>query len=252
MYIVVIEDERGALVSEHALYEGSLTLGRTPENDILLPSNTVSRHHARLSLEGMSAFIADLSSSNGVLVDDHRIRQTTRVDERNQIRIGEFRVYLERATGKLRAHQSGIGTAIVLPDHAHAKLMIISGNDVGREYLMFEPVICIGRTDENDITLADVSVSRHHARIKRNDDGSYTITDLDSSNGSWVNGRRISSPVRLRHGERLQFGNIECMLVDVEGKRHRRRPALPPQLIFFGAVLLAALIGVLLTLSLMS
>ena len=251
MYIVVVEDERGALVCEHALYQGSITLGRTPENDVVLPSTTVSRNHARLNLEGLSAFITDLGSSNGVLVDDLRIRQATAVDESHHIRIGEFRVYLERATGKLRTTTEGIGTAIVLPEQAHAKLVVIGGPDVGREHLMFEPITCIGRTDENDVTLADVSVSRHHARIKRQDDGAYVVTDLNSSNGSWVNGRKVAQSARLWHGERLQFGNVECMLVDVEG-RGRGRRKLPPGVTFAIAVVVAAVLGVALTLTLMN
>ncbi len=123
MYIVVVQDERGALISEHALFEGQLTLGRTADNDIVLPSNTVSRHHATLFMEGLTAY------------------------EGTVVRVGEYHVYLERATGKLRPSQAGINTAIVTPDQAHAKLVVVAGPQAGREMLLFDPIVCIGRTD---------------------------------------------------------------------------------------------------------
>ncbi len=242
MYIVVVEDERGALMSEHALFEGSLTLGRTADNDVVLPSSTVSRHHARLWLEGLTTYIDDSGSSNGVLVEDMRIKGPTPVNESSHIRIGEYRVFLERATGKLKATQSGINTAIVHPEQAHGKLVVVSGPRAGAENLLFDPIVCIGRTDENDITLADVSVSRHHARLKRQDDGSYIVTDLNSSNGTLLQGRRIGQSARAWPGDRVQFGNVECMLVDPQGKGRGGR--MQRQWVTLGlAVLGAALLG---------
>ena len=246
MYIVVVEDERGALMSEHALFEGQLTLGRTADNDVVLPSSTVSRHHARLYIEGLSTYVVDEGSANGVLVDEVRIKGATPVHESTSIRIGEYRVFLERATGKLKPSQQGINTAIVNPDQAHAKVVIVSGPQAGRECLLFDPIVCIGRTDENDVTLADVSVSRHHARIKRQDDGSYIITDLNSSNGTLLQGRRIGQSARAWPGDRVQFGNVECMLVDPSGKGRARQRK---QWVVFGlAVLGAAVLGALVSL----
>lgn len=247
MYIVVVEDERGALISEHALFEGRLRLGRTPENDVVLPGSAVSRHHAEVFLEGLSAYITDLGSSNGVLVDDVRIREATAIHESSQVRIGEFRVFLERATGKLKPSQVGINTAIVHPEQAHGKLVVSSGPQAGREHLLFEPIVCVGRTDENDITLADVSVSRHHARLKRQDDGSYIVTDLASSNGTLLEGRRVSPSARAFHGDRVQFGSVECVLVDPQGKGQRRRGS--RQWLVFGLLVLgAAALGALVSL----
>lgn len=247
MYIVVVEDERGALISEHALFEGELTLGRTTENDVVLPSGAVSRRHARLYIQGTAAYIADLGSSNGILVDDVRIRQSIQVTESSQIRIGEFRVFLERATGRMQAPQGGINTAIVHPEQAHGKLVVTGGPQAGREHLLFEPIICIGRTDENDVTLADVSVSRHHARLKKQDDGSYIVTDLSSSNGTAVRGKQISPTGRARHGNRITFGSVECVLVNPAGKGRSGRPN--QHILLFGLALVgAAALGVLVAL----
>lgn len=248
MYIVVVEDERGALVGEHVLSGQPLQLGRTPDNDIVLPSGAVSRRHATIYLRNGAAYITDEGSSNGVLVGDQRIREATQIDEGSQIRLGEYRVFLERA--QRRAPQEGINTAIVRPDQAHGKLVVVAGNQAGREHLLFEPIIAVGRTDENDVTLPDVSVSRHHARLKRQDDGSYVLTDLNSSNGTLVHGRRLTGAARIWHGDRVQFGNIECMLVDPSGKGRSNRQL--RQFAFYGLLVFgAAIIGALASLLLM-
>jgi hypothetical protein len=55
--------------------------------------------------------------------------------------------------------------------------------------------IRIGRTPDNDITLADLDVSRHHAELRRNPDGSSEIIDLNSHQGTYVNGDRITHKV---------------------------------------------------------
>jgi pSer/pThr/pTyr-binding forkhead associated (FHA) protein len=63
VFVVVVEDERGALVAESALLDGSLTIGRTDENDLILDDPRISRHHARLTLEGLGVALADLGSA---------------------------------------------------------------------------------------------------------------------------------------------------------------------------------------------
>src|SRR5580692_3931050 len=52
--------------------------------------------------------------------------------------------------------------------------------------------IRIGRTPDNDIALTDLDVSRHHAELRRNPDGSFEIIDLGSHGGTYVNGERIT------------------------------------------------------------
>ena len=53
----------------------------------------------------------------------------------------------------------------------------------------------IGRTPDNDLVLSDLDVSRHHAELRKSPKGTYEIVDLGSHNGTFVNGRRVSSAV---------------------------------------------------------
>lgn len=67
--------------------------------------------------------------------------------------------------------------------------------------------ITIGRSRSNDIVLSDMSVSRQHAQISRSDYGTYSITDCNSRNGTYVNGQRISGTVTLNENDFVRIGN---------------------------------------------
>ena len=70
----------------------------------------------------------------------------------------------------------------------------------------------IGRKDENDITIDwDQAVSRRHAEVELVS-GCWFVTDLDSANGTWVNGRRIEAKKALRVGDELRIGDTNLWL----------------------------------------
>ena len=64
----------------------------------------------------------------------------------------------------------------------------------------------IGRTQECDLRIADLSVSRRHAQLDRGEDG-WLLSDLGSHNGTRVNGWLVREPVPVRPGDVLQFGS---------------------------------------------
>ena len=66
------------------------------------------------------------------------------------------------------------------------------------------PLISIGRGAENDLILDDVQVSRHHAQLKLHQ-GAYSLTDMGSTNGSYVNGQRITE-IALGPGDIIEVG----------------------------------------------
>ena len=69
----------------------------------------------------------------------------------------------------------------------------------------------IGRAQANGIWLNEVhGVSRYHARIKR-DNGRYLFSDMNSSNGSYVNGKRVFEPVYLNDGDEVQVGEAKLI-----------------------------------------
>lgn len=75
----------------------------------------------------------------------------------------------------------------------------------GREVVLGESPVVIGRLSECDIAIEDPNISRRHATVTALD-GSFRITDLGSTNGTKVNGARISSQFELSHGDEITVG----------------------------------------------
>ena len=73
----------------------------------------------------------------------------------------------------------------------------------------------VGRGPGASLRLADVTVSRHHAELRHVGDG-WMVRDLGSMNGTQVNGLRITTPVRVRPGDRVQFGAVAFVLTWTE------------------------------------
>ena len=90
---------------------------------------------------------------------------------------------------------------------ARARLVILDGGFAGMEYEIDRPETLIGRNPTTDVTLLDESISREHALVLLEEEsGSFQIEDLQSTNGTWVNGKRVRS-APLQDGDEIQIGH---------------------------------------------
>jgi len=83
-------------------------------------------------------------------------------------------------------------------------LVAVGGPDRGKVFELDEPVVSIGRDESSHVCLADMRVSRNHAQVVRRAD-EHQIVDLESRNGTFVNGTRIGAG-RLKVGDVIQVG----------------------------------------------
>jgi tetratricopeptide (TPR) repeat protein len=86
-----------------------------------------------------------------------------------------------------------------------AFLTVLSGREVGTVHRLGQGESVIGRGVEADVQIIDNGVSRRHAKIVRDPDGTTKIVDLGSTNGTYVNGRRVDVE-SLREGDRIRIG----------------------------------------------
>jgi len=84
-------------------------------------------------------------------------------------------------------------------------LEVIEGPGAGRQILLDRPII-IGRGTGVDLQLEDGEVSRRHAKISPEPDGSATVEDLGSTHGTFVNQNELMGPARLDAGDELLLG----------------------------------------------
>jgi pSer/pThr/pTyr-binding forkhead associated (FHA) protein len=92
------------------------------------------------------------------------------------------------------------------------RLEAVSGNATGFTIVVDERLV-IGRQSEGPGKLAeDPELSRHHAEIARGENGLFTITDLASTNGTFVNGERLEHPAQLALGDEIGIGGTKLVV----------------------------------------
>lgn len=107
--------------------------------------------------------------------------------EHDKLRTGEFRLL-----ARLQQGEGGVGAgSLLLPS--------------GDRHILDDRVATVGRLPDCEITLSDTNVSRRHAEIRPHGDG-FVVVDLGSTNGTKVNGVRVTERT-LRDGDELTFGN---------------------------------------------
>lgn len=95
-----------------------------------------------------------------------------------------------------------------------AKLVVLNAGLTGRSQELQADKVSIGRVEDNTLQLAEPSVSSHHCEVfMRGKD--VVVKDLDSTNGSYINGEKITESV-LQPGQTLRLGQVELRL-EVEG-----------------------------------
>lgn len=86
-------------------------------------------------------------------------------------------------------------------------LVMIRGDYIGQVYELDKDVTMIGRSDDVDLVVSDTSISRKHAMIVRRADG-FFISDLGSTNGSFVNKDMVEEPLPLDEGDKVTVGTV--------------------------------------------
>ena len=217
--------KNGRLVSlvdgrEYAVADGGLSIGRDAGCDVVVPANSVSRRHARIALEIRGYTITD-SSTNGVVVSGERIRSSRLLRRGDTVRVGpeEFRFYEEEVesdpTPPVPVPQIRIATAPPAPAKPKAPVLATlvvsnSGPNQGDAFEITSFVTHIGRGEHNDVVLADDSVSDSHAKIQRRDNR-WMLIDLDSTNGTYVDGGRLTGESELRGDTDVRFGGAKLV-----------------------------------------
>jgi pSer/pThr/pTyr-binding forkhead associated (FHA) protein len=101
-----------------------------------------------------------------------------------------------------------------------ASLIVVSGRGVGEEHVLERPQWLVGRGPGVDAAFEDPEMSQRHLRIEFSR-GRFHAIDLDSTNGTRVNGTGVSA-AELAHGDRIQAGRHVFQILIEENEARRR------------------------------
>jgi len=240
----------GRLVSlvdgkEYTVPSGGLVIGRDAGCDVVIARSEVSRRHAEVAPTEQGYVVRD-TSSNGVYVNGERVKGSQLLARSDVIRVGgeEFRFYAdmpatlpapalpvpgaprspdEPAVERLQPTLAFRPDAAMPPLTAESERPALATLEVlnegvskGSRYTIRTPLAHVGRGAHNDVRLTDESVSETHAKLQRRDDGWYAV-DMNSTNGTYVGGSRITGERRLDGVPDVRFGGVKMRFTPVEG-----------------------------------
>ncbi|MBC8387737.1 MAG: FHA domain-containing protein [Actinobacteria bacterium] len=118
-------------------------------------------------------------------------------------------------------------------------IQALAGSMHPSTYNMEKDIVFVGRSSNSDIVINDKKASRNHARIIHNN-GMYTIEDLNSRNGTRINGQKISGSRHLNPGNIVKIGNCEFSIsanANVSGANSINKPLLVTLIMIFVVIL---------------
>lgn len=192
-------------------FSGSEVLfGRGEDCDLQLKHREVSRHHARLRQLGGEFQLVDLGSSNGTILDSKTLLPDYPVSIKpGQIfQIGPFSL-------QVQVPQSTATYVAETPDQAAERYQLRYRTAAGdwQQFPLSDGEWVIGRAADCDLSLDDHEASRQHIRIAVSG-SEFSITDLGSTNGSLLEGRKLDPQRKLplHPGQTIQLGSSELIL----------------------------------------
>jgi signal transduction histidine kinase len=114
-----------------------------------------------------------------------------------------------------------------------ATLIVLQGPDKGRTLQTSDDVVLLGRGSAQ-VPLTDQTISRRHAELMLAEDG-WVLQDLDSANGTYVNGVRIHKPTRLKHGDQIRVGSTLMVYTGDESVQQFSGSSIPTDLVTLDA-----------------
>lgn len=199
------------------LNSDAITIGRGSKNDIIIRDNEVSREHCTLRRLGEEYEVEDVTSSNGTFVNGQRVQGSMLLQAGAIVELGDTitmeyeRVSARKTTGAL-SHLEEVETHHKREPQIQHSLTVTMGPEMGHVHRLDSLIVTVGRDLSNDIVVQDPEISRFHMRLRRGKHG-YTVEDMGSTNGTYVNGVMVTQPrllqsddvVRLARQVRLQY-----------------------------------------------
>lgn len=211
-----LRSESDLLAGQFFPLAASTVVGRGVESDLRIDDATLSRRHAELTIRGGVLHVRDLGSANGVFVNESPV-DAAELCAGDRLRLGSRSFHVvgpERRVATdtdpadatiIQGGRQGGGDTEVLDGAGPACLVEQTGflGDAG-ELPLQGGHYRLGRNADNDVVIADGSISRLHAMLSPAA-GGWRVQDMHSSNGVLVNGERVTMR-DLQDGDEIRLG----------------------------------------------
>ena len=210
----------GDLKQEFTLSKACVTIGRAATSDIVLRDSKVSRCHARVQCSRQGCEVEDLGSANGILLNGVSVARAA-LSPGDVLVVGDCSFRFETdgeepdpEMTRVESEQDVEATMLQAPLSVHLEetslpRVAVHTSAKTWEASMGGDSLTIGRDPQSDIVLDSPRVSRHHAVLERKGD-SFSVRDLQSGNGTWVGGQRVSR-VAVSDGDTIQIGPAQLI-----------------------------------------
>ena len=204
----------GKLLVKFAFVQGQPTeviIGRSASSEICLNNNMVSAQHAQLIFDANgNIHIIDLSSSNGTYLNNQRIEPGVPY----QVRMSDSLSFSGPAGVELVFNPDNYELAKIERDQNvknTADNKFSSTNIL--EKFNDKNLLSVGRNVNCDVYLGHESISRNHATIEKKGSNNFLLTDLESLNGIYVNGRRVNGSIKVSQDDIIIIGRFQLSLI---------------------------------------
>jgi pSer/pThr/pTyr-binding forkhead associated (FHA) protein len=185
-----------------------ITIGRGTKNTIIINDNEVSRIHLRLTRVDEGYQLDDMNSSNGTFINGQRVEEVWLLQSRCIIELGDsitLEYRLEDPSEETEQDDGEEQQDIIQP---YLVVMNTSMQEEPAVYPISGALVIVGRSTSSGIVVVEPELSRQHFRIMLTGDG-YYIEDLNSTNGTRVNGEWLTDePRKLNPDDIIQVGEI--------------------------------------------
>lgn len=185
------------------------SIGKSKSNDIVLPQEDISRFHAVIAKKQKEWVITDTFSKTGVLVNDEKVEGQTVIEDGDVITIGTVPLKFlcaEALSDELKTQIRNEAAQMNNQVNRNIAYAVLVDAKTRRPIYLRKKDVLIGRSDDSDIQINLDTVSGRHARIHLTSRG-WALSDLNSHNGTKLNGRYITEPQLIFDMDMITFGD---------------------------------------------